>query len=177
MIQIRIDENLLLETHQLHRAQALFKIVDQNRAYLRQWLPWLDNSLTVSDTENFIKSVLKKQEEGSGLSFIILFKDSIVGTIAFNTINLEEKQASIGYWLASNNQGKGIITRCCQALINYGIKELHLKKFTISCAEKNTKSQAIAKRLGFKLQKVEEKKEWLYNHHVNHFVFFMDYED
>lgn len=176
MIQIDIDDNLSLQTHQLNRAKELFNVVDQNRVYLRQWLPWLDNSLTVSDTENFIKSILKKQEEGSGLSFVILVKDSIVGTIGFNTINLEEKQASIGYWLASNNQGKGIITRCCQALINYGIKELHLKKFTISCAEKNIKSQAIAKRLGFKFQKVEGKKEWLYDHYVNHFVFFMNSE-
>lgn len=79
--QINIDNSLSLQTHELNRAEELFNVIDQNRAYLRQWLPWLDSSLTVSDTENFIKSTLKKQEAGSGLSFVILFKGNMVGTI------------------------------------------------------------------------------------------------
>ncbi len=44
LLCIRIDEETVLRIYEERHAQEVAELVDQNRAYLRQWLPWLDNS-------------------------------------------------------------------------------------------------------------------------------------
>ena len=42
-------------------AQELFAIVDENRAYLRKWLPWLDDVKSVDDEISLIRSLSEKR--------------------------------------------------------------------------------------------------------------------
>ena len=41
----------------------------------------------------------------------------------------------IGYWLAEDANGRGIMTRGVKAMIHIGIQELGVKKIEIHCAE------------------------------------------
>jgi hypothetical protein len=50
LLCIRIDEETELRIYEERHAQEVAELVDQNRAYLRQWLPWVDNSRTVEDS-------------------------------------------------------------------------------------------------------------------------------
>ncbi len=36
-------------------AEAVFQVIDKNRLYLKQWLPWLDDSKTVEDLRKYIQ--------------------------------------------------------------------------------------------------------------------------
>ncbi|MEM0911680.1 MAG: hypothetical protein AAGJ37_11930 [Pseudomonadota bacterium] len=58
MISFAIDNNVQLKMLELSEAQALYSLVDSNRDYLRQWLPWLDFNTSVRDSEAFVKSTL-----------------------------------------------------------------------------------------------------------------------
>ncbi len=42
LLCIRIDEETELRIYEERHAQEVAELVDQNRAYLRQWLPWID---------------------------------------------------------------------------------------------------------------------------------------
>jgi len=55
----------------------------------------------------------------------------------------------IGYWLAQNHEGRGIITDCTRAMVNYGFNTLKLNRIYIHCASENIRSRAIPERLGF----------------------------
>lgn len=65
-------------------------------------------------------------------------------------------------------EGKGIITSCVKFFIQYAFQELRLNKVCISVAEKNTKSTAVARRLGLVNEGLEREAEVLYGKYVSH---------
>ena len=57
---------------------------------------------------------------------------------------LSIKIGSVGYWLSEEFQGKGIVLRSVEKLVDYCFTELLLNRIEIKCGTKNYKSQAIA---------------------------------
>jgi hypothetical protein len=51
LLCIRIDEETDLRIYEERHAQEVAELVDQNRAYLRQWLPWVDNVMLLISSE------------------------------------------------------------------------------------------------------------------------------
>jgi ribosomal-protein-serine acetyltransferase len=77
----------------------------------------------------------------------------------------------IGYWLAEDQQGNGVMTRACRALVSYGFDTLQLHRVEIRCATGNERSCAIPKRLGFEHEGILREAEWLYDHYVDLHLF------
>jgi ribosomal-protein-serine acetyltransferase len=167
-LQITIDQQLSLRTLTLEDAKTVFALTDASRAYLREWLPWLDITREVADTTAYIEGCIKGHEAKNSLSLVIIFQNEIVGIAGFNVINYNNKIAAIGYWLSEGAQGHGIMTRTVQALLQYAFEELQLNKVEIRAAVGNTKSQAIPERLGFTKEGTIREAEWLYDHYVDH---------
>lgn len=167
----KIDEDLSLKLTELRDADRVFELTNNSREYLREWLPWLDFTKTVEDTQSFIKSGLKNFSENKSLNTVILFKGDIVGVASFNEINWSNKTAYIGYWLGEEYQGNGIMTRVAKALTDYAITELKLNKVEIRAAVENAKSRSIPERLGYRNEGCVRQAEWLYNHYVDHVIY------
>lgn len=177
MINIVVTPSIELKEFSSIDAEQLFNLIEKNRSYLREWLPWLDHSRCVADSIKFIEDATIKWAQKKSLILGIWTDNKIVGAISFNIIDLDNLLGKVGYWLSNEYQGKGIITQACSALVDYGFTELKLKTITISCAEGNSKSRAIASRLGFNFVGTENNKEWLYDHYVNHAVYSMNFDD
>ncbi len=73
--------------------------------------------------------------------------------------------------MTQRDEGKGIVTQACQAIIDYIFDDLKLNRVEIRCATQNVRSRAIPERLGFKTEGILRQSEWLYNHFVNHIVY------
>ena len=172
-MQLTINDELSLRTVALDDAAAVFELTDHSRAYLREWLPWLDFTKELSDTKDYIQGCMAAFETKSSMSFVIIFRDKIVGIAGFNTINYANKIAAIGYWLGNDAQGHGIMTKTVQALTQYAFDELQLNKVEIRAAVGNAKSRAIPERLGFTTEGTIRAAEWLYDHYVDHVVYGM----
>lgn len=130
--------------------EALFSLTEANRSYLKKWLPWVDLCISQSDTLDFITIANEALCNNSRLVFGIFFKEKIAGMISFNTIDLSNGTAEIGYWIGEAFQGLGLVTLACAKLVDIGFKQLGLQDIAIKCATHNTKSQNIPMRLGFK---------------------------
>ncbi|HUP80906.1 MAG TPA: GNAT family protein, partial [Pirellula sp.] len=89
------------------------------------------------------------------------------GMIGFHEIDLANHAASIGYWLSSTFQGRGIMTRACRAVVDHARKDLDLNRVVIRCATENRKSRAIPERLGFHLEGIQREAEWLNDRFVD----------
>ena len=129
-------------------SEILFALANQNRAYLRQWFPWIDNTKSVEDIRKFIKGFEDKAKTNKGLLLGIWYQGNLCGLVDLHDINWENRKASIGYWLSEDYQGKGIMSQCCKALIDYAFHELNLNRIEIRAAAENKKSRAIPERLG-----------------------------
>ncbi|UII56826.1 GNAT family N-acetyltransferase [Cytobacillus spongiae] len=149
MFSIDVDNEIQLQLFQMHHAQDLYQLVNQNRLHLREWLPWVDSMTSVQQYHSIIPMWLKQFADNQGMNTGIRYKGKLIGCIGFHQIDWANRQTSIGYYLAEGFQGKGIMTRACQALINHAFHDLKLHRIEIRCGEKNIKSRAIPQRLGF----------------------------
>jgi ribosomal-protein-serine acetyltransferase len=152
-------------------AEELFALVDGNRAYLRQWLPWLDQNTEVEHTRAFIRATRKEYEDRNGFACGIRFRGRLVGVVGLHGIDWANRKTNVGYWIAEDHQGRGIVTRSCRALLPYLFDELGLNRVEIACAPGNAKSAAIPERLGFVREGLLRQPERLYDLYVDHVVY------
>ncbi len=171
MILFRIDEAIVLKILEMNDAEPLFQVIDNNRLYLREWLPWIDANRCIDDSKLFIKSAQEQHEQNQGFQCGIWFHDQLIGVIGFHRIDWMNRNVEIGYWLSAEFQGHGIVTRACQILVDYAFHEYQLNRVQIRCATGNTKSCAIIERLGFILEGTTRQAELLYDHYVDLYIY------
>ena len=86
---------------------------------------------------------------------------------------LQNKIGEIGYWLADGLQGRGIITKCCTAVINHAFTQLGLNRIEIKCGTGNSKSRAVAEKLQFKPEGILRQAELLNGKHIDLYLYAM----
>jgi ribosomal-protein-serine acetyltransferase len=160
---IAIDNNLELQLTNQSQAEALFLAIDNNRKHLSTFLPWVSKMQTINDFKKYISASEVLIAEGKEVSFAIIYDQKIVGRIGLHHLNIINKNASIGYWLIKEAEGKGIITKCCKALIDYGFNKVQLQRIEIKAAVHNLKSQAIPVKLNFKEEGILRQAEFVNN--------------
>jgi ribosomal-protein-serine acetyltransferase len=171
MFTLTIRDDLELCLLEQRHAEELFALVDENREYLREWLPWVDNNKSAVDTQAFIRSSLEQFASNGSFSGGILYQGKLAGCLGFHSINWSNRATSIGYWLGASFQGNGLMTEACRGLVKYAFNELNLNRVRIRCATANKKSRAIPERLGFKQEGTIRQAEWLYDHYVDLVVY------
>ncbi len=152
-------------------APELFALTDRNRKHLREWLPWLDLAKTEAETARFMVDVQQQMLRNEGLQLVIRVENRAAGVIGLHRIDRFHKNTSIGYWLAEEFQGRGLMTRSCRALVDYVFEKMDLHRVEIRCAAQNRKSRAIPVRLGFREEGILRQSEWLYDHFVDLVVY------
>lgn len=154
-------------------ADRLYRLVDAHREYMREWLPWVDSEKGPGDTKRFIQFVQQQYRRNEGLQTGIWYNGEIVGVIGYHKFDWLNRATSIGYWLGKEFQGRGIMTRSCQALVDYAFGEMGIHRVEIRCAAGNSRSRAIPDRLGFRIEGTAAEAEWLYDHYVDLVVYAM----
>jgi len=171
--RLKIDVESELELISRSHADELFELIESNREYLKQWLPWLDNNRYFQNTIDFIKISQIQYERNETVQFALMYKGKVAGVVGFHRIDWLNRSTSIGYWLGEQYQGKGLITKSCSKVLDYSFGRMGLNRIEIRCATENLKSRAIPKRLGFKEEGLIREAEWLYDHFVDHVVYGM----
>ncbi len=154
-------------------ARRLFELTEAGRERLGRWLPWVEKTWSVHDTQDFVSASRRMMREGTGLNFAIWVEGRIAGVIGFNTINRLHRSVTIGYWLGDGYEGRGIMTACAQALTDHAFIFLLAERVEIRAATGNLKSRAIPERLGFSLEGILRCNERLPSGFVDHCVYSM----
>ena len=169
--EFRVDASTRLREMTSEDAGALYSLVDTNRKYLRQWLSWVDKQQGPQDSRQFIEGARNDNQAGVALTLGIEHQGDIVGVITFHKIDNANRKTSIGYWLSSSHQGKGIVSNSCARLIEHAFTDLGLNRVNIRAAEDNIRSRRVAERLGLVYEGTSRQSEWLYDHFVNHAIY------
>ena len=177
MFSFEIDKNLKLTLSQQHHAEEITKVVLENLEQLKLWMPWATDAYSIDSAREFIKHNLTEYAKDGSFSASIILEEIFVGGVGFHNLDLKNKSAHIGYWLAKEAQGKGIMTRCCRALFDYLFDDLGLNRIQINCNIENTKSRAIPERLGFELEGIHRQVEWLHDSFRDWAIYAMLKED
>jgi ribosomal-protein-serine acetyltransferase len=114
-------------------------------------MPWVDVTLTVEDEATYLRTVVRKFQEGREYGFAVMYRGEPVGTIGLEVAD-DASEAEVGYWLAADAQGRGIMTRATEVLVRFAFEELDRNRMVILCAVDNERSRAVPERLGFTLE-------------------------
>jgi ribosomal-protein-serine acetyltransferase len=130
-------------------ADELYRLVDANRAYLAEWLPWAGEN-RLENTVDFVHRALAQAEANNGFEAnIVDAEGAIAGFIGFHSIDWGNRATSLGYWLAEGRQGRGTMTEAVRALTSHAFTVWGLNRVEIRVAVGNERSAAIPERLGF----------------------------
>ncbi|MGM8365826.1 GNAT family N-acetyltransferase [Virgibacillus sp. W0181] len=170
---VDIDEEISMRMLSVRDAKPLYEMTERSREHLQNWIPWVDEIRTVNDALEFIKQSFHSYAERSGLSAGVFYQQKLSGVIGFNQFDWKNKIGYIGYWLAVDYEGLGIMTRAVRALTDYAFDELELNRVDIRAAYANKRSRAIPERLGYTKEGHLRQAEWLYDHYVDHVIYGM----
>jgi ribosomal-protein-serine acetyltransferase len=159
MEKLTIDDHTLLERLSLSHVETIFNAINQNRKFLRKWLPFVDFTQKISDTERFVRSIIEKVSSNRDEVYVIWYNHVFVGLIGFKDIDRINDKIEIGYWLIEKMTGKGIAIAAARKMVNLAFRNMEMNRVVIRCGVGNEKSAAIPRRLGFSLEGIERNGE------------------
>ena len=157
MENIFVNKDITLKEISLEDVEIIYNTIVSERTYLREWLPFVDETTDISYTRTYVETVL--QHPVNELVCIILYKNNFVGLVGTKDSDFGNKKTEIGYWLSEKYQHMGIMTKSCSAIINFIFTKFEINRIQLKAASKNFKSQRIAEKLGFTKEGIERDGE------------------
>lgn len=141
---------LRLAKHTLDEAEVMFEGVQKDRERLREFLPWVDLTLTEEDERNYLKFALDSWEAKTlfDYSMVRVEDDTYLGNIGVHSIAWSNERCELGYWILRDFEGLGYVSEAVQALEKTCFA-LGFHRLEIRCADTNERSARVPLRLGY----------------------------
>lgn len=153
----RLDsERILLLRHDpngVKLAEAMFSVVDADRARLREFLPWVDSTLTAEDSRGYLRMAREQWDQRALFDYGIFGRDdgAFLGGIGVHAINWGNRRCEIGYWIRKSHEGRGLVAEASR-LLEAALFGIGFNRIEIHCSSINARSAAVPARRGFRLE-------------------------
>jgi len=169
--RIPVDDEVELRLVAEGDAEEIFRATEANRAYLREWLPWVDATRGPEDTRAFVLRSLEQARLSDGFQTRILYQGHFAGMAGYLYHDWKNLRTEIGYWLREDLQGRGIMTRAAKTLADFAFANLGMNRVEIRAATDNRRSRAVPERLGFVQEGVLREAAWLNDRFIDLVVY------
>jgi ribosomal-protein-serine acetyltransferase len=157
MPRFELSEGVQLRPLTEADVKELHALIEVNRSYLAPWMPWAAGQ-TADGTAEFVRRSIKQEAEDDGFQVAVIVDGAIAGVLG-HEVDRENRTTTIGYWLAEDRQGRGLMTAAVKRLLEHAFDELRLNRVGIEVAPTNPRSRALAERLGFREEGVLREAE------------------
>ena len=170
MLRLELDGDAHLRLLEPGDAAELYALVAAERERLARWMPWAAGQ-DLEGTREFIAGTRRQVADDDGLTTAIVAGGRIAGTIGFHAVDRVARSTSIGYWIAAEFEGRGLVTRAVRAYVDHAFGAWGLNRVEIRAATGNARSQAVAERLGFTREGVLREAERVGDRYLDSVVF------
>jgi RimJ/RimL family protein N-acetyltransferase len=152
--RIRLSESYVLRLFRTGDAKMIALAVGESLDHLRPWMPWADDE---SADERFqrqrLRAVQHKAAIGEEWQYGLFPDDEsrVLGSFGLMT-RQGAGSIEIGYWVHVDEIGHGLATLASRALTNVSLALPRITAVYIRCDERNTRSAAVPRKLGFTLE-------------------------
>lgn len=155
MFRLEVDREVSLVLAEERHAPALAALGSRNRARLAEVEPWAEaeDAFRVETTAAYLRRALEGFASGQQVQTIIALDAGalFVGSCGLR-IDPHRHVADVGYWIDADFEGRGLVTRAAAALTVMAFEEIGVERVELRTAPTNRRSQAVAARLGFRLE-------------------------
>ena len=150
--RLAIDDRTEIRLAHEADADEVFAVVERNWQNLRYWLPRLPGAPTLDDTVDYLRDGERDMNEQTGFHALVVAGSAIIGGMRMKPIDWDNRWTVISFWLDRKHWGRGIATKAVRAFTEYAFEGLELHRVEIRTPAGNERSEALAQRLGFKLE-------------------------
>jgi len=142
-----LGDGYTLTLRDLSTVEPLHELVQANLDRLRAAEPWAWQEQSVERIRMQTEQLLGQYAMDRALPCVIRADDRVVGaaSLAFDPYL---GQASLGYWIDTALEGRGVVRRAASVLVGVA-RERGTARLEIRTAVDNARSRALAERLGF----------------------------
>lgn len=144
-------ERVIVRPYRESDAQALFEAIAESRDHLRPWMPFADSHQVIEETHDWIMHKvadwLLRQDMTVGVWEAS--SNRYLGGSGLHPHDWEVRYFEIGYWLRASAEGHGYMSEAVRLQVDYAFTSLAAQRIEIRCDERNVRSAAIPRRLGF----------------------------
>lgn len=129
---------------------ALYEAATESVAEVHPWMPWCHPEYSRDESIAWVQSRQAAWERDEEYTFVIADSrtDRFLGSCGLNQIDRLRLRANLGYWVRTNESGRGIATAATRLLARFGFEELGLQRIEIIAAVNNLGSQRVATKAG-----------------------------
>jgi ribosomal-protein-serine acetyltransferase len=169
---LSIAEGAELRLWEAGDAVELTEVIAANREHLATWLPWAETQ-GFQDSVEYLDLKRLQLEAHDGFEAALVLDGEIAGGIGFHRVDWVNRSTSIGYWLAADAQGRGLMTAAVTALLDYAFFEWDLHRVVIEVIVGNERSRAIPERLGFRQEAILREAKLVRGSHEDTWLYAM----
>ena len=163
---IQVNEETQLRLLEERHVEEYFALIERNKEHLHEWVAVEAYEGSVETLRAYVKQRLLQFVNGEGYHLGIWYQDALVGVLDYR-LNWRRRKVELGYWIDATMQGKGLVIRACRTMVRHAFEEHELHKVEISCATDNTRSRAVAERLGFTQEGILRQTDRLHDRYVD----------
>ncbi|MEV1154203.1 GNAT family protein [Micromonospora chokoriensis] len=145
-----LTEHATLHPLEPWQAAEFAAFVDRARPHLAPWLPWARSITDQASAHAFLQRYADAQAQDARRIYAIRIDGLLVGGTLFRAFDAASGVCEIGVWLAPEAQGRGLVTRAAEAMIDWAIHERGMSRVEWLTVPANQRSQAVARRLGMR---------------------------
>jgi RimJ/RimL family protein N-acetyltransferase len=154
--QIDVGEDIILRRVTEQDLPALVAAVNASLDSLRPWMEWAQQPLTVEAQLEWYRGSDDMWDHGTGFNWAVLTRaGDLIGCVGFHVRN-GPGVLEIGYWLRTDQEGHGVMTRAAQALTDVARTVDGVTCAEIHVDQANVRSSAIPRRLGYTLVEIRD---------------------
>lgn len=166
-----------LRSPELGDVRTLFRIIENSRGHLEQWLPWVDFVHTADDERHIVEQWIYDMQLRAAVHLCITLGDDIVGLVGTHQIDWINQRTSIGYWIGKEHTGKHFATEATAILLTYLFESVKLHRVFIQAATGNKASNRVIEKLGFKWEGLLRENERVKDRYLDHNIYGMTQGD
>ncbi len=159
-------------------AKVLQRLLVQDRAWLSPWEATTPGIRYPVNARSLVSNLLHQVREGTGAAFVVEYEGAVAGQLnVANILHGSVSSGTIGYWIAKEFAGQGIMPKAVALAIDYLFDEVGLHRVEIDIRPENAASLRIVEKLGLRREGLKERFIHIDGGWRDHLVFAITSEE
>jgi ribosomal-protein-serine acetyltransferase len=150
------NSRITLRFPRLEDLNPLYLISAENHERLNPFLAWASKPVSLQSVEKFIVSSVAARKQWWALHYLVWHGERLIGAVSAHSIDLSEKRCELGFWIDRDSEGRGLMKEALATLVSE-LFRVGMSKLVIRSSERNPRSAAVAKALGFHFVEIQAK--------------------